>query len=132
MITTNGTPNTIHSPKVIKLSPTRYFRAIAFGGVPIGVPIPPMFAATGIQSANAIRPGSLGPNTAITGVNIDNIIAVVAVFDINIENIAVISIRPNMTNLGFCPNGLSNTLARFTSKRYLLRPLLRKNHLKIA
>ncbi|EVT94108.1 putative transporter domain protein, partial [Vibrio parahaemolyticus V-223/04] len=29
----------------------------------------------------------------------------VAVFDINIENIAVISIRPNMTNLGFCPNG---------------------------
>ena len=124
---TNGTPNTIHSPKVMRLSPTRYFNAIAFGGVPIGVPIPPMFAATGIHNANAIRPGSFGPNTAITGVKMDNIIAVVAVFDMNIEKIAVISIKPSMTYFGFCPNGLSSTRAKLTSNRYLVAAIARKN-----
>ncbi|CSA24603.1 Uncharacterised protein [Vibrio cholerae] len=125
-ITTNGIPNAIHSANVIKLSPTKYFNAIALGGVPMGVPIPPILAATGIQSANATRPGSLGPKTAITGVKIESIMAVVAVFDINIENTAVIIIKPNITYFGLLPNGLSSTRAKLTSSRYLVAAIARK------
>ena len=47
----NGNMNIIHSPKPrFKFKPSgsfKYFNAIAFGGVPIGVPKPPMFAPIG-------------------------------------------------------------------------------------
>lgn len=57
---TNGTISIIHSPKPMPmLSPfgsLRYLRAMAFGGVPMGVPMPPMLAPTATASARAILP----------------------------------------------------------------------------
>ncbi len=52
--------------------------------------------------------------------------AVVAVFDINIENTAVIIIKPNITYFGLLPNGLSSTRAKLTSSRYLVAAIARK------
>ena len=52
-MSTRGNMNIIHWPKPRpRFSPSgsfRYFRAMVFGGVPIGVPIPPRLAATGID-----------------------------------------------------------------------------------
>ena len=123
---TNGTPKAIHSPKEILDVPCKYFSAIALGGVPIGVPIPPILAANGIHKAKAVRLGSFGLSSTITGAKIESIMAVVAVLDINIENIAVISIKPNIIFLGLSPKGFKNTLARFTSKRYLVAAIAKK------
>ena len=94
--------------------------------MPIGVPIPPILAATGIDNAKAILPGSLAPNKVITGAKIESIIAVVAVFDMNIEKTAVININPNMTYLGWFPNGFNNTRAKLTSKRYFVAAIAKK------
>ena len=90
----------IQDKKLILCSPVRYCSAIALGGVPIGVAIPPVFAAIGIHNTKALIPKSpLGADATI-GPNNASIITVVAVLDINIENTEVISIKPSMMNFG--------------------------------
>ncbi len=111
-----GTPKAIHPPKLIACSPTRYFMATALGGEPIGVPIPPMFAANGMHRTSAVLPKSSFGNSRRTGVTIVIIKAVVAVLLMNIEKTAVMIIMPSMTNFGDSPKGLRNTRARFTSR----------------
>ena len=89
--------------------------ATALGGEPMGVPIPPMFAANGMHRTSAVLPKSSCGNSRRTGVTIVIINAVVAVLLMNIEITAVITIIPSMTNFGDSPKGLRNTRARLTS-----------------
>ena len=125
-IKAKGIPNIIHSEKLIAFSPTRYFMATALGGVPIGVPTPPMFAASGMERMKANLAGSSGLNSFITGARIASIKAVVAVLLMNIEKTAVIIINPSMTNRGSFPKGLNKTRARLRSRRYLVAAIARK------
>src|SRR6056297_946129 len=91
----------------------------ALGGVPIGVAIPPIFAAKGTESAIPIRAGSPLSILAIMGIITVIIMAVVAVLLINAESAAVTAINPSiMVDVRF-PNGLSRILVRFLSKSYL-------------
>ncbi|KFD93702.1 hypothetical protein DN33_3234 [Vibrio cholerae] len=100
-------------------SPVRYCSAIALGGVPIGVAMPPVLAAIGMHSTRALMPKSpLGADATI-GPSSANIITVVAVLDINIEKTEVISINPSMMYLGWWPKGLSSTRAKLLSNSYL-------------
>ena len=109
----------IHSPKPIpRFSPLgalRYFRAMALGGVPIGVPIPPMLAATGIDNVSATRPLPSGGRALNTGARKVSIIAAVAVLLTNIENMPVIRINPRSTFSLLLPKGLSSVRASSTS-----------------
>ena len=113
---TSGTMISIHSPKPSpRFSPSgsfRYFKAILFGGVPMGVPIPPRFAATGMDSARAIRPFPSGGSCLNTGVRKASIIAAVAVLLTNIENRPVTRMKPRSTFSLFLPKGFSNAFAR--------------------
>ena len=123
-IITSGVMNIIHSPKPnCMFSPSgsfRYFSAMVFGGVPIGVPIPPRLAAKGMLSAIAMRPFPSGGSCRNTGVRKVSIIAAVAVFDTNIEKSPVIRIKPNSTFSLFCPKGFSSTLASCASSPVLV------------
>ena len=116
---TSGNINIIHWPKPNpRFSPSgsfKYFSAIVFGGVPIGVPIPPRFAAMGIDMASETRPLPSGGNWWNTGVRNVSIIAAVAVFDTNIENRPVISRNPNSTISLFVPKGFNSTFANCAS-----------------
>ncbi len=84
---------------------------MAFGGVPIGVAIPPILAATGIESVKAIRPLPSGGSCLNTGVRKVSIIAAVAVLETNIENKPVIRIKPKSTLSDFFPKGFRSTFA---------------------
>ena len=118
-MTTNGIMRMAHSPKVTSLpASARNFTAVAFGGVPIGVPMPPRLAATGMDSARPIRPLSSLGRAASTGARKASIIAAVAVLDINIEKMAITSRKPSRTILGLVPKGLSRKRARVTSRPY--------------
>ena len=118
--TTRGNMKTIHWPKprpIFRPSGSlRYFSAILLGGVPIGVPIPPRLAATGIDMANAIRPLPSGGSWRNTGVRKVSIMAAVAVLDTNIENRPVTSRKPRSTISLFVPKGRSSTLASWASR----------------
>ncbi len=93
-----GTAKNIHLANEIGTCiSARAFTTIALGGVPIGVPIPPIFAPIGIAKAKAIRPLSSLSKIASTGAKIASIIAAVAVLLINIEKMAVTSIKPKRT-----------------------------------
>ena len=102
-------------------------RAIAFGGVPIGVPMPPMFAATGIARTSATLPLPLFSIGLRSGAITANIMAVVAVLLINMEKKAVTNIKPSSTVCDFVPKGLKSTRARFLSSPTLPAPIARKN-----
>ena len=108
-----------HSPKpMFMLRPSgslRYFKAMALGGVPIGVAMPPMLAPIGIANAMPIRPLPSSGNCFNTGAMNVSIMAAVAVLLINIEKRPVIKRNPNSTNSDFFPNGLKNNLASCTS-----------------
>ena len=101
-------------------------RAMALGGVPMGVPIPPTLAPIGMQRAKAARPRSSGLNRASTGVSRASIMAAVAVLLMNMENRAVTLIRPSSTYFGLVPKGLSSTRARLISRRNLVAASARK------
>ncbi len=119
-MSTKGNMNIIHWPKPSpRFRPSgsfRYFRAMVLGGVPIGVPMPPRLAATGIDIASEIRPLPSGGNWWNTGVRNVSIIAAVAVLETNIENRPVISRNPRSTISLRVPKGLSNTLANCASR----------------
>ena len=98
-----------------------------FGGVPIGVPIPPRLAATGMDIVRAIRPFPLAGNAAKTGARKVSIRAAVAVFDMNIENSPVMSRKPSSTFSLFCPKGLIRLRARSVSRPDLDAAIARTN-----
>ena len=99
--------------------------AKALGGVPIGVPIPPRFAPIGIAIVRAIRPLPLAGSALNTGVRNVNIMAAVAVLEMNIENNPVISKKPNKTFSLFLPKGLIMVLAIHTSSPDLVAAIAR-------
>ena len=115
----SGSIYIIHSPKPIPrfrpVGELRYFSAIALGGVPIGVPIPPMLAATGIESVKATRPLPSGGSALNTGARKVSIIAAVAVLLTNIENTPVMRMKPSSTFSLLLPKGLSSVRAKSTS-----------------
>src|SRR5210317_885550 len=78
--------------------------AIAFGGEPMMVPMPPSEAAAGIPISNAFENGAPLSSVFTKGMTAAIIIAVVAVFDMIIEKMAVTSMMPNNTFLGLDPN----------------------------
>ena len=124
---TKGTPKSIHLPKsTFRPISAMALRAMALGGVPMGVPMPPMLAATGMQSAKAARPRSSGANRESTGARMASIIAAVAVLLMNMENRAVTTMRPSKTLAGLVPKGLMSQRARLISKRYLVAAAARK------
>ena len=106
-----GTIYNIHSPKpMLRFMPSgsfRYFNAIMLGGVPIGVPIPPMLAPNGIAIVSATRPLPSAGSALNTGAKKVSIIAAVAVLLMNMENKPVMRIKPNSTTSLFFPKGLS-------------------------
>ena len=119
-INTNGSMNDIHCPKPIpRLSPSgllRNLRAMALGGVPIGVAIPPRLAATGIESVRATRPLPSGGSTFISGARNVSIIAAVAVLLTNMEKMPVTMIKPKRTFSLFVPKGRNRVFARNMSR----------------
>ena len=126
-----GNMNIIHSPKPIPIfrpsASLRAFKAIALGGVPIGVPIPPMLAPIGIASARPIRPLPLAGNCLSTGVRNVSIIAAVAVLERNIEKTPVTSRKPRSTFSDFVPKGLSMIRAIVTSSPTFVAAIARMN-----
>ena len=127
----SGNINAIHCPKLMpRFSPSGLFsvcKAIAFGGVPIGVAIPPILAAMGIESVKAMRPFPFAGNAAKTGVRKVSIIAAVAVLLTNIEKMPVMSRKPNKTLSLLLPKGLMRFLASKTSKPDLVAAIARIN-----
>ena len=110
--------------------------AMAFGGVPIGVPSPPMLAAIGIAIARLTRPPPSAGSVRNTGAKKANIIAAVAVLLMNID-ITLMSVRkPRSTHFGLVPNGLSITRAKTTSSPTLLAAIAKtkppKNNMMIG
>ena len=97
----NGTAIFIHAINVIFIPwSAKIPTAIAFGGVPIGVPIPPIKAEKGMARIKPVRKGSFASNCLSNGITIAIIIAVVAVSDIHIERPAVVSINPSIKKYG--------------------------------
>ena len=95
--------------------------AIALGGVPTGVPMPPTFAASGIARASPARalPRGRTPRMGITTVNM---VAVVAVLDMNMDSTAVMSISPRVVMRADSGKGRSITAARLWSRPYFSAP----------
>ena len=100
---------------------------MAFGGVPIGVPIPPRLAAIGMARARAILPFPSGGRVFRTGARKVSIIAAVAVLLMNIENMPITSRKPRRTNSDFLPNGFRRTRANWTSIPTLVAAIARMN-----
>lgn len=117
---TRGAITSIHCPKPMSmLRPAGSLSTLyanALGGVPIGVPIPPRFAPIGMAIVSAIRPLPLAGKALNTGVRNVNIMAAVAVFDMNMENIPVMSMKPSNTFSLFLPKGLIMFFAIHTSR----------------
>ena len=85
------------------------------------MPLPPTFAATGIDRAMPVRALPSG-RAMMTGIITANIVAVVAVFDMNILMIAVISMTPITVRRGLPMKGLRRTADRARSSLYLAAP----------
>ena len=126
---TKGSMNIIHwpnpNPRLRPSGSFRYFMAMVFGGVPIGVPMPPRLAATGIDSAIAMRPLPSAGSCLNTGVRKVSIIAAVAVFETNIEKRPVMSRKPSNTFSLFLPKGFSNALANCASRPVFVAAIAR-------
>ena len=104
----------------------RYLSAIVFGGVPIGVPIPPMFAAIGIANARPILLPSSGRERS-TGARNASIMAAVAVLLINIENSPITIRKPSSTILGLVPKGAMRMRASWASRPTFVAQSARAN-----
>ena len=108
---------THHSPKETSIPAcSRAPLAVALGGVPIGVPIPPRLAATGMDRARPTLPLSSAGSLDSTGVSRASIMAAVAVLDMNMENTEIMSRKPSSTISGLVPKSFSSALARVTSR----------------
>ena len=124
---TSGNMNDIHCPKLmLRCSCSlRACRAMALGGVPIGVAIPPILAAIGMLIVSAMRPFPLAGRAAKTGVRKVSIMAAVAVLDTNIEKTPVMSRKPNSTFSLLLPKGRIRFLASSTSRPDLVAAMAR-------
>ena len=94
---------------------SRILFAIALGGVPIGVPIPPIFAPIGMARRSAVRPFASGI-AFNTGAKKAIIIAAVAVLLTNIEKKPVMRMKPRSTLVLFLPKGFKRMRASVTSR----------------
>lgn len=93
--------------------------AIPFGGVPIRVPIPPRLAAKAMARPRpALNLLSFDGSEAMIGATSANIIAVVAVLDMNIENNAVAIIIMIMNGFGLPLDLETKNLEIVLSKPY--------------
>ena len=93
----------------------------------MGVPMPPMLAATGIESVSATRPLPSGGRALNTGARKVSIMAAVAVLLTNIEKTPVMRMNPRSTFSLLLPNGLSSVRARSTSRPDLVAAMARMN-----
>lgn len=98
----------------------KVFERDCIWGVPIGVAIPPIFAATGMERVRAMRPFPFAGSALNTGARNVSIIAAVAVLLTNIENVPVIRMKPSKTFSLSCPNGLSRVRAKRKSRPALV------------
>ena len=92
--TAEGTASSIHSAKFTAEGPVSKPAAIALGGVPMTVPMPPRFAAKATPSASAFDTPSPGSRDANSGVIIAKTSVAVAVFETNIDSTAVTTMTP--------------------------------------
>ena len=98
--------------------------AIAFGEVPIIVPIPPMVADIEMPSNRAL----LSPDLLVVnkGIRAATIIAVVAVADITIENTIAVNMKAITMFLGFVPEIFNVSFKSCTSNLVLVIAAARK------
>ena len=82
----------------------------------MGVPIPPMLAATGMESVRAMRPFPSAGNVRNTGARNVSIMAAVAVLLTNIENTPVMRMKPKSTFSLLVPKGRMRVRASRTSR----------------
>ena len=119
-----GNITIIQSPNPMFMAmPAGSFRnlmAMALGGVPMGVAIPPRLAPTGMARARARRPFPFVGSDFMTGVRKVSIIAAVAVFERNIEKNPVTRMNPSSTFSDLVPNGASRALASLMSSPALV------------
>ena len=109
--TTIGTPIVIQPRNVISCPDcSRKPIAMALGGEPIGVPIPPILDANGMPRIIAFLNGSFPGKVFTTGIATAIISAVVAVLDIHIERNAHMTIIPSRTAAGLVPTRCSSFL----------------------
>ncbi len=99
-----GTPYFIQSMKSMLIpafsnAPT----AMAFGGVPMMVPMPPVAAAIGMPNSKAFANPEPLPSDIRRGMMAAITMAVVAVLDMSIEATMVVNIKPMSKFLGFLP-----------------------------
>ena len=121
-ITAGGKPKIIHSKKSGLCPANNCPTAIALGGDPMMVPMPPRFAATAIPKkiprgfrSSGVAPAASGPNTAI-------IMAAVAVLDMNMLNRKVPPITQANKRVGRGPTRASSAVAICRSKPVLAQP----------
>ena len=108
-----GTPYFIQSMKSMGMPAfSSAPAAMAFGGVPIMVPMPPVAAAIGMPSSKAFAKPEFLPSDASRGMIAAITMAVVAVFDISIEATMVVNIKPMSKFLGFVPEIFKVNLKR--------------------
>src|SRR5258705_1758139 len=89
--------------------------AIRFGGLPMMVPMPPVVAAIGTPNNKAFDIPDLFPREFKSGMIEATTIAVAAVFDISMEAIIVVVIKPISSFLGLDPEIFSVNLNKATS-----------------
>ena len=82
-------------------------RTMALGGVPMGVPMPPMLAAKGTPRARPTRNLSPASRRWMIGRTTAMMVAVVAVLLIHIERMPVMSMRPSRTQRGLAAEGFA-------------------------
>ena len=124
-----GNMNAVQSPKpMFMFMPAgsfRYFSTIPLGGVPMGVAIPPMLAATGMDRAKPILPLPSAGRAFSTGARKASIMAAVAVLLTNMEKRPVTIMKPSITKRDWVPKGLSSTRAMVASRPYLVAAMAR-------
>ena len=96
------------------------------GGDPTGVPMPPTLAASGTARAKPVRAARVG-RLESTGSRTANIVAVVAVLDMNIDSTAVMSISASRAERALPLNGVRMRAARLRSRAYFAAPSAMRN-----
>ena len=91
------------------------------------VPIPPVVAAIGTPSNNAFVKPDLFPSAFKSGISDAITIAVAAVFDMSIEAIIVVNIKPMSRFLGFVPATFNVNLKSASSSPVFVIAAARKN-----
>ena len=111
-----GAPIIIHSTKSISLpNPEATPAAMALGGLPMMVPMPPTEAAIGMATIRALAKGSLRPSCRTSGSTAPIIKTVVEVLEMNIDATPLVIITASSTIAGRVPAGLMASRNRWRS-----------------